>query len=200
MDGQWPEAFAWAALCAYELDDIRSAADYLEKAQRLNADLSRSNKKLPQLEALAAIIRRKQPGQAIKAEAALANAIRLADKNSDWETYFLLGRYYFEVPDDGVRAQMHFQRALAIESNCDCARLWLARLQSTSTLPTVRDLYAGTTCLEQLWKKSGEQSWRLACFLAEAYSASERETEAEEMRRTAAELAPADHKVRLLRR
>lgn len=192
MDGQWPEAFAWAALCAYELDEISSASVYLEKAQRLRADLYHSKKRWPALEALTVLIRRRQLGQSYKADAALSRAIKLADKNSDWETYFLLGRYYSERPDEGVRAKTHFQRALTIQPNCDCAKLWLARLQTTSTLATVRDLTTGTAYLEQLWDKSGRRSWRLARFLAEAYSASQRIEDAEAMWSRAAELAPVE--------
>jgi tetratricopeptide (TPR) repeat protein len=198
LDGQWPEAYAWAALCAYELDAMDSAADYLEKARRLGTDPSRSKKLPSQLEALTALIRRQQPGQAAKAESALANALRLADKNSDWETYFLLGRCYFERADDGVRAKSHFERALAIRPTADCAKLWLARLQTTSTVPAVRDVYGGTTSLEQLWEKHGRSSWRLASFLAEAYSAAQRPVDAEAMWKTASELAPANQNVRLV--
>ena len=199
MDGQWPEAFAWAALCAYELDEISSAAVYLEKAQKLRVELSGSKKMWPQLEALTGLIRQKQLGQSAKADAALTNAVRLADRNSDWQAYFLVGRCYSERPADGARAKAHLERALAIQPNCDCAKLWLARLQTTSTLASVRDLPAGTACLEDLWVKSGRKSWRLAKILAEAYTASQRVRDAESMWKTAAELAPEKFKHRLVR-
>lgn len=200
MDGLWPEAFAWAALCAYELNDIEAAASYLDNAQRLRERLAGSKKRWGQLEALRALVYRRLRGQSAKAQAAAARAIGAADRESSWETFFLLGRYYSDRPDDGLRAASCFQRALAIQPAADCARLWLARLQTSSTLPAVRDLRAGTAILEELWEKSGRKSWRLASFLAEAYFAGHQVDEAAAMWRTAIELAPAEFRYDLARR
>lgn len=187
LDAHWPQAYAWAALCSYELGDTAAASVYLEKAQRVQADQF-GKRAAPQLEALAGLILRNQAGQAAKSRTAIANANRLADKHSDWQTHFLLGRCYFEQTDDAVRARTHFQRALAIEPDCDCAKLWLARLQTTSSLDEVRDVYTGIAQLEQLWNKCGHRSWRLAGCLADAYSAAKRDKDAEALRSLAAEL------------
>jgi hypothetical protein len=79
LDSQWPEAFGWAALCAYELDEIDAAANYVKKAEALRWALTGSKRKWPHLEALTALIYQKQPGYELDEIDAAANYVKKAE-------------------------------------------------------------------------------------------------------------------------
>lgn len=171
IDGLWPAAYTWAALCAYEMDDLEKAADYLDKAQNLRVNVFESTKPWPHLEALSGLIGLKRPGQSAKAQAAIQKALLLMDKKNDWETYFIVGRCYVDREREISRSKANFDKALKIKRDCLCARLWLARVQTTAKQAGPRDVDAGTQALEYLWEKTGKRSWRLGYFLVEAYIA-----------------------------
>ncbi len=191
IDGLWPSAFAWAALCSYEMEEIDKAFDYLEKARNSPSDVW-TKSTVAQLGALTGLVTAKMPGQASKSSREISRAITKVDKKSGWETYFLVGRYYVEREHNASRAKAHLESALKIRPNCLCAKLWLARLQTTSKDPKVRDLAGGTKSLEYLWEHTGKRSWRLAFFLFDAYQQGKRTSEANQMWEIALRLAPAD--------
>jgi tetratricopeptide (TPR) repeat protein len=192
IDGLWASAFQWAALCSYELQDYDKASDYLEKAQNLPEEARRSKNASAQLSALTALIYGKLPGQLEKARKAIVAALRDVDKKTGWETYFLVGRFYVDRERELLRAKANFETALKVKPNCLCAKLWLARLQTTAADDKIRDLKAGIKTLEYLWDTTGQRSWRLAFFLFEALHRSGRSADANLMWEKSLKLAPGE--------
>lgn len=197
IDGLWPAAFSWAALCAYEMDDLEKAAEYIEKAQALRTGVFESKKPWPHLEALGGMIGFKRPGQSGKAQTAIQKALTLVDKKNDWLTYFLVGRCYVDREREMSRAKANFDKALKIKPDCLCAKLWLARVQTTAPQEGLRDVPAGTKGLEYLWEKTGKRSWRLGYFLVEAYIAGAQTAKAAMLWETVLPMAPADQRDQL---
>ncbi len=178
IDGLWPQAHSWGALCAYELEDYAAALDYVEKADEIRVNVFRARVQWPELAALYGLIGRKLPGQSVKANKSLAEALKLIDRNVHVEAYFLLARCYSERPEEHLKAKANFENSLKLRPNYVCAQLGLARLQATSNNDKVRDQVAGTKTLERLWAKTGKRSWRVAYYLVEAYDASRQPNEA----------------------
>lgn len=191
IDGLWPNAFAWAALCSYELHDFDKASDYLEKAQNIPQEL-RAKGTGSQLAALTGLITAKLPGQSEKARKAITIALRDVDKKTGWETYFLVGRYYVDRERELLRAKANLETALKIKPNCLSAKLWLARLQTTAADDKIRDLKAGIKTLEYLWETTGKRAWRLAFFLFEAYHRAGRSADANLLWEKSLQLAPRE--------
>jgi len=191
IDGLWPSAFAWAALCSHELREPDKAGDYLEKAQNLPDEI-RSKGVAAQLSALTGLVTGKLPGQSEKARKSIAMAQRDVDKKTGWETFFLIGRFYADRERELLRSKAAFETALKIKPNCLCAKLWLARLQTTAADEKIRDLKTGIKTLEYLWESTGKRSWRLAFFLFEALHRAGRSADANQMWEKAMQLAPAE--------
>lgn len=198
VDGRWPNAFAWAALCSYELHDYDKAMSYLEKAENLNSEIGDQSKgAATQVTALSGLILSKVSGQSEKASKAITAALRDVDKKAGWETYFLVGRYFVDRDRELLKAKANLEMALKIKPNCPSARLWLARIQTRSSNEKIRDLNGGTKTLEYLWESSGERSWRLAYFLFEAYQRASRSADANRLWERTLELAPPDQQDQL---
>ncbi len=192
IDGLWQNAFAWAALCSYELHEFEKAADYLEKAQKVPDGVHRSRRDTAQLSALTGLVRGKQQGQSDKARQAITIALRDVDKKSGWETHFLVGRFYADRPPELSRARAQFEMALKIRPNCRSAQLWLARVQTIASSEKVRDLPSAIKTLETLWESTGKRSWRIAYFLFEALHGGGRTDDAARFWDKAMELAPPE--------
>jgi tetratricopeptide (TPR) repeat protein len=191
IDGLWPSAFAWAALCSLELQDHEKATAYLQKVEKIPAEAGRQSRfATAQISALTGLVKSKQPGQQGKASKAIEIALRDADRKSGWETYFLVGRYYVDREREMLKAKANFEKALKIKPYCPSARLWLARIQTSSSNEEIRDLKAGTKTLESMWKSTGERSWRIGYFLFEAFHRAGRSADANRMWEKTLELAP----------
>lgn len=175
IDGLWPEAHCWAALCAYELGELQSADDYCSKARSLYQEQIDRSKPNPQIRALEGLIWMKREGASARAKDALAEAERLSrkKKSNDWQTFFLVGRAWADRPfeADQRKALAKFNDALKHDPECRCAEIAKARLQTTTRHEKLKDLEQGIATLERHWKSTGERSWRLAVDLARAYRA-----------------------------
>lgn len=193
IDGLWPDAFCWAALTNYELGNYEAAWDYVDKAAELRTTL-RFPKAWAQGEALRAMIAAQIPERRSKAAGHLQSAQVYVnkDKNTNWETYFLVGRAVVENDKLAAKARTNFDKALKINPDAECIKFWYAHLQNTTTTATVRDVATGTKTLETLWEKSTKQSWRLAHELVLAYDAGFRKTDADRVWELVLELAPRD--------
>ncbi len=191
IDGLWPNAYAWAALCSHEKQGPDKAGGYLEKAQNIPPE-QWTKSTAAQLAALAGLVTAKMPGQLQNAKKAIEKALRKVDKKTGWETYFLVGRFYVDRERELPKAKAYLEMTLKIRPNCLSAKLWLARLQTIATDDKVRDLKAGTKTLEYLWDHTGKRSWRLAFFLFEAFHRGGRSADANQMWETTMRLAPAD--------
>lgn len=191
IDGLWPEAFCWAALCAYELGNYESAWEYVDKAAEIRRILN-FPKAWPQGEALRGLIAAKVPSRRGKSAGYLQSALVYANKNkkSDWQTYFLVGRAAVESDKAAPKAKANFEKALKINSDVACVKFWYGRLQTTSTVDTVRDVKEGTNRLEAMWLKSTKKSWRLSHALVLAYDAAKRDADATKAWEVTLELAP----------
>jgi tetratricopeptide (TPR) repeat protein len=195
IDGMWPEAFCWAALCAYELGDTESAWNHVEKAGEIRQEL-RWHKSWAHGEALRGLIGYKIRAVKSKAAGFLQSAQIHANKNkkSDWLTYFLVGRANFENDKQASTALANFEKALKIHPNEACVKYWYGRLQTTTTSPKVRDVKAGTAMLENLWDRSAKKSWRLSVALVLAYDAGKQPAKANAKWELTLQLAPkAEH-------
>jgi tetratricopeptide (TPR) repeat protein len=192
IDPLWPSAYSWAALCAFELHEFEKAAEYLGKAQNVTDERSKTT--AAQLHALTGLIYAKLPGQSEKAKKAIGLAERDTDTNKikNWESNFLIGRYYLDREREWLKAKARFEKSLKVRPSAACTRLWLARLQTTASSEKVRDLPRGTLTLESLWDSTGKRSWQLAYFLFEAYYRAGNSAEADRIWTRAIELAPAE--------
>lgn len=190
IDGLWPGAHFWAALCAYELGDYAAAWNYADKAIRIYEEWFGPLRTCPQGEAVKGLVLTKTARKAGPANDALADAFRHASDFEDWQAHFLIGRAYMAKEATHSQAYRNFEKALEIQPNSLSAKLWQARLQTTTTMTKIRDVEVGVKALEQLWKDSGQRSWRVASFLAEAYQAAGHPDAANAMLETALKLAP----------
>jgi tetratricopeptide (TPR) repeat protein len=191
IDGLWPQAFCWGALCAYELGDYEKAAEWSEKADQLRVEIFQSRKPWAQIEALQGLIALNTPGQRSRSMGFIQKAMSHADKVKDWETHFVAGRTLAENERQASRAKAYLEKALAIKPSCLCAKYWLARLQTTSADKSVQDVAAGTKLLESLWSRTGKRSWRISFALVRAYDAAERTADSDRQWATTLAMAPA---------
>ena len=198
IDGLWPDAFCWAALTNYELGNYEAAWEHVDRAAELRQTL-RFPKAWAQGEALRGMIAAQIPERRSKAAGHLQSAQVYVnkDKNSNWQTYFLVGRAVVESDKQAAKARTNFEKALKINPGADCVKFWYAQLQTSTTTATVRDVAAGTKTLEDLWEKSTRQSWRLAQRLALAYDAGFRKTDADKTWVRVLELAPEERHAEL---
>lgn len=192
VDGLWPQAYCWGALCAFELGDYEKAAEMIEKADKLRVEIFQSKKTWPQIEAYKGLVSYHLPGQRSKSAKWIQAAMTNVDKKRDWETHFVAGRALAENKQTASRAKAYFEQALKIKPNCGCAKYWLARLQTTSSDKSVRDVTAGTKTLESLWSRTNKRSWRISLALAKAYDADNRTPDADRQWEATSALAPAD--------
>lgn len=192
IDGLWPQALTWGALCAYEMGDLPNAADYWERAERVRVEVLELPAQWPAMAALQGLILKKMPRKAVQGNKAIAEALKLIDKDNDWEAYYLLGLVYSERDSDHFKAKTHFENALRVNPRCLCAEVALARLQTTSKHEKVADSKAGTTTLERVWQKTGKRSWRLAYNLVRAYDGQLERTKAAELWAFVEANAPSD--------
>lgn len=192
IDGLWPEAHCWAALCAYEQGEYEAAGAALEKAGECRLKLALP-KPWPQGEALRGLISLRYPGERGKASTRLKDALTLAInfKKTEWTTYFLVGRAYSERENDATRAKAQFEKALKNAPDAACVKFALARLQTTSTHKSVRDVPAGLASLEYLWERSTRRSYWMSHALVVAYDAADRKADAEKLWSVTLQLAPA---------
>ncbi len=193
LDGLWPDAFCWAALCNYELGNYRMAWEQVEKAAELRQTLQ-FPKAWAQGEALRGMIAAKLPDRRNKSAGFLqtAGVFVAKDKKTNWETFFLLGRASCENDKLAGKAKSNFDKALKINGDAACVRYWYGRLQTTTTTASIRDVKAGTETLEDLWKHSTKQSWRLAHAMVLAYDAAERNADAKATWELVQSLAPKE--------
>ncbi|MDB5388711.1 MAG: hypothetical protein JWM11_4357 [Planctomycetaceae bacterium] len=180
IDGLWPEAYCWAALCSYELGDYEAAWNHVERAAALRETLLYP-KAWAQAEALRGMIAAKLSDRKSKAEnhLQLANTYVLKEKNTNWVVFFLMGRANCENEKSVGKAKMNFEKALKIKPDATCVQYWYARMKSTTTTPAIRDVAAATNTLEDLWKHSTKKSWRLAYSLVLAYDSASRAGDAD---------------------
>lgn len=196
VDGLWPEAFCWAALCAYELGSYETAWEFVDKAGEIRTTLN-FPKAWAQGEALRGLIALKIPARRGKSAGHLQSAQLYANKfkKVDWQTYFLVGRASFENDKMASKAKANFEKALKINPDLPCVKYWYGRLQTCSTVASVRDVAAGLDKLEGLWQRSTKESWRLSHALVLGYDAANRTADADAAWESTLELAPkAEHK------
>ncbi len=189
IDKLWPELFAWAALCEYELGNYLLAGSYLNEAEKTRTSLGLP-KAWPQGDALRGMIGAKLPEQRGTAAKSLQTAINATKLKTDWQVHFLIGRASFENERKATQAKSGFERALKVNSDLDWVKYWNARLQTTSTAPAVQNVAEGTKTLEALWEKSSKKSWRLSNALVQAYDAADRKPDADKLWAQTLELAP----------
>jgi hypothetical protein len=181
MDNLWPEALCWAALCRYELGDYQAAWDHVEQASGVRQSLN-FPKAWAQGEALRGLIAAKLPEYRGKAanHVQLANVYVAKDKKTNWVVFFILGRAQCDNEKLAGKAKANFEKALKINSGTECVQYWYARLKTSTTVASVRDVEAGTKTLEELWKHSTKKSWRLAFAMVLAYDSGNRAKDANE--------------------
>lgn len=195
LDGLWPDAFCWAALCNYELGNYEEAWANVEQAAELRTTL-RFPKAWAQGEALRGLIAAQMRERRNKSAGFLQAASLFAakDKNTNWETHFLIGRASFDNDKMAAKAKASFEKALKIQPDAACVQYWNARLQTTSSVPAVRDVERGTKTLETLWARSTKTSWRLSNALVTAYDAYDQEAKSKDLWEITLQLAPkAEH-------
>lgn len=199
LDGLWPDAFCWAALCNYELGNYEAAWENVEQAAELRTTL-RFPKAWAQGEALRGLIAAQMRERRNKSAGFLQAASLFAakDKNTNWETHFLIGRASFDNDKTAAKAKASFEKALKIQPDAACVQYWNARLQTTSTVPAVRDVEQGTKTLETLWQRSTKTSWRLSHALVVAYDAYDQEAKSKELWDITLQLAPPTEHQRLI--
>lgn len=200
FDTLWPDAHAWAALCAYELGDAETAWNHVYKAEEVRNMLNYP-KAWPKGEALRGLIAAQLPDRRAKSAAYLQSAALFAApvKSADWQVQFLIGRAGYESERTATKAKAGFTRALKINPDAAAVRYWNARLQTTSVTPAARDVEQGIKTLEQLWEQSPKKSWRLAQSLVLAYDAYDRQADAEQVWKKVLELAPQAEHEKLLK-
>jgi tetratricopeptide (TPR) repeat protein len=197
VDGLWPDAFCWGALCSYELGDFDRADELIEKADKIRTNVLGSRKTWSQIEALQGLVYYRLPRQQRKSVSSLEKAMSHVDKE-DWVTPFIAGRAAAE-PDrkKAAKAKAYFERALKTKPNCIYASFHLAVLQTTTDEKAVRDVPAGLKVLESLWTRTGKRSWRMSVALAKAYDAANRKGDANRQWETALALAPERNRANL---
>lgn len=180
LDGLWPEAYCWAALCSYELGEYDAAWAHMDRAAALRENL-RFQKAWAQGEALRGMIAAKIKERRSKSEnhLQLANLYVGKEKSTNWVVFFLMGRAALENDKMAGKAKMNFEKALKINADAACVKYWYARLQTNTTVPAIRNVDSGTKALEELWKQSTRKSWRLAQSLVLAYDTARREADAD---------------------
>lgn len=196
IDGIWPPAHCWAALCAYEMKDMQKAYASVEKAGKLYLSMS-PTRRWPQLDALAGMILMETAKTKKTPKDFLGKAFRVAKQDAvkhpewiDWQTYYILGRCYVNKDSNPQKAKTFLEKSLAVSPNCVCARYWLARLETTTSDEKIRDIEHGTKELEALWTSTGQRSWRMALALSEAYLMGDQKDSSREIVQKAEELAP----------
>lgn len=191
IDGLWPDALCWSALCEFELGNYDAAWDQVEKAGELRNALYYP-KSWAHGEALRGLIAAKIKVRKPKAAAHLQSAMVHLNKkkNSDWQTYFLLGRAYYDNDKMAPKSKGNFEKAMGISPDAPGLKFWYGRLLSTSTNTNVRDVKAGTKMLENLWERSAKKSWRLSSALVFAYDTAQETEKAKQKWDLTLELAP----------
>ncbi|MBS0203573.1 MAG: hypothetical protein JSS49_11780 [Planctomycetes bacterium] len=199
IDGLWPDAFCWGALCAYELGDYEKAAELVEKADKIRTQVLRIKKTWSQVEALQGLVCYQLPGQRGKSAGWIQKSMSHGgkEKEADWVTPFIAARAASEHERYASKAKAYYERALKIKPNCLCAKYGLARLQTTSSDKSVSDLTGGTKLLESIWSRTGKRSWRMSFALVQAYDAAKRKGDAERQWDTTLALAPASQHAEL---
>jgi hypothetical protein len=129
-------------------------------------------------------------GQKSKSAGLVQKAISRADKDSDWQTYFIAGRASEETGRLDGKAKVFLERALKIDPDCHQAAYFLGRLQTTSSEKSVRDVDAGIKLLESAWSRTGKRSWRIGFALVKAYDAGKRDSDATRQWEATLALAP----------
>lgn len=192
IDSQWPDAFCWVALCDYELGNYDEAWNLVERTGEMRKTLG-FRKAWAQGEALRGLISARISSKRGKSAGYMQTASQYVtrDKNSNWMTYFLMGRAAVENEKLAIKAKTNFEKTLKINEDALCATYWLALLQATTTTPAARDTEAGIKALENLWIHSNKRSWRLAKSMTFAYDAAKRQQDAEVTWETVRRLAPA---------
>lgn len=188
IDGLWPSAYVWAALCAHELGDGSLGIEYLQRAEDIRTKIVQAKESWPALSAAYGLLLGKMPGKASRGankriEEARSRMVKLEKSrtNTEWDAYFILGLVFSGDENDHVRAKVYFERALGHNPYCVCSAIGLARLQTTSTQDRVRDVDAGLKTIEKLWSVSVTKNWRLTADLAIAYSAAGHTEEAKRL-------------------
>lgn len=200
VDGRWPDALCWSALCSYELEDYEKADEMAEKANQIRAQVLGSPKAWSQLEALQGLVAFQIPRQKRKSITSVEKAMGHFDKEKDWVTPFIAGRATREHKHLASKAKAYFERALKIKPNCTCAKFHLGVLQTTTNETNVRDIAGGIKLLESVWTRTGKRSWRTSVALAEAYEAAERQSDAKGQWEIAITLAPERERAKLISR
>jgi tetratricopeptide (TPR) repeat protein len=191
IDGLWPDAFCWGALCAFELGDYEKAQELVERADKIRTEVLGSRKTWSQVEALQGLIASRAPGQRGKSTGFIDKAMGHVDREKDWVTHFVAGRAASEHERLATKAKAYFDRALKIKPNSLCVKYHLALLQTTSPNKSVVDVAAGTKLLESVWSRTGKRSWRMSFALVKAYDAAKRKADADNQWEATLALAPA---------
>ncbi len=179
IDGLWPDALVFAALCSFELGDDQKAGQLVDEAFATRETL-RQPKAWAQGPALRALLSLRIPEQRGKTTGLLQEAQSISGKSKepDWLALFLVGRVNAEKDIWSAKAKASLERVQKIRPEATCAGVWLARVQTTSTNDSVRDPAAGLKVIESLWKASDQRSWRLGSSLVIALHAADRDDDA----------------------
>ena len=197
VDELWVDGFCWGALCAYDLGDHEKANELVDRAEKLRIEVLRSAKPIPLIEATQGLLILSSQGKRSKSPSIIQKAITHVDRDRDWQTHFVAGRATSEIGRLDGKAKAYFERALGIESDCQHAAFWLGRLLTSSTDKTVRNVEEGIRLLEDVWKMTGERSWRISFALVQAYDAGARADQATKQWETTLALAPVREHERL---
>lgn len=170
IDGLWPEAHLWAALCAYELGDYDEAHDYLEKADDIRRNTLYQAAEWPEVLAMRFLVGRSSSIHRQGTSKNIQKADNLNKKKPTPLVHFLIAISYTDRDDNHARAMKYYNDALEQNPKFVCARVALARLQTISKHPKVAsEAESGLKTLQKTWQQTGERSWRLASYLAEAH-------------------------------
>jgi tetratricopeptide (TPR) repeat protein len=190
IDGLWPDAFCWGALCAYELGDYEKAEQLVASADKIRTEVLGSRKTWSQVEALQGLIACRATGQRGKSVGFIEKAMGHVDQKKDWVTHFVAGRAASEHERLATKAKAYFDRALKIKPNSLCVKYHMALLQTTSGNKSVLDVAAGTKLLESVWSRTGKRSWRMSFALVKAYDAAKHKADADNQWEATLALAP----------
>lgn len=194
VDGLWPQAFCFGALCAFEMGDYEKASDLVERADKLREEVIYSRREWPQILALRGLVTFRAAGQRSRASTILQKAISSLEKtkDTDWETSFVIGRALADKDGQESRAMAFFERTLKIKPNCLCAKHWMSRIQTTTSNKKIQDLEGGIKLLESVWSRTGKRSWRISFDLVRAYDNAKRKDAADQQWEVTLRLAPSN--------
>lgn len=197
-DGAWPEAHCWSALVSIELGEIGAAKVHIEDAEKALAEHSPEIKAWPLLEAikghlLVEINENKPRGlQQLHLAYLQANALMRKKRPIDaWLVYLIIGRAYSKTLSKQTQAVAIFDKATEIGGPSYAIDFARAELLVRGA-QKIRDFEKAGRLLEDLWRKTGQRSWRIAYLLTLVHDNSGQQVKADNYWDEVKTLAPAD--------